>query len=103
MRKLGIGANGVLMQKSLLAERISGCYIPIPTLFRDGDLELNLPAMQKHVRFLIDGGARGEKSAILVGGGAGEFHTMNVEERLRIAETVVQAADGQVPVILGVQ
>lgn len=91
------------MQKSDLARRISGCYIPIPTIFRDGDLELNLPGMKKHVQFLVAGGAKEGQSAILVGGGAGEFHTMNVEERLRIAEAAVEAADGKVPVILGVQ
>ena len=38
-----------------------------------------------------------------MGGGAGEFHTLNVEERLRCAEAVVEAADGKVGVILGVQ
>jgi dihydrodipicolinate synthase/N-acetylneuraminate lyase len=91
------------MNKSQLAQRISGCYIPIPTLFRDDDLELNLAAMKKHVQFLIDGGAHEGKSAILVGGGAGEFPTMSVEERIRIAEAVVEAAGGKVPVILGVQ
>ena len=46
------------MDKSLLANRISGCYVPIPTLFRDGDLELNLPGMRRHVRFLVEGGLR---------------------------------------------
>ncbi len=91
------------MNKAQLIQRISGCYIPIPTLFREGDLELNLPGMQRHVRFLIERGVREGKSSILVGGGAGEFHTMNVEERLRCAEAVVEAAQGEVGVILGVQ
>ncbi len=91
------------MDKALLAERISGCYVPIPTLFSDGDLELNLSGMQKHVRFLLKGGVREGKSAILVAGGAGEFPSLSVEERLRCAEAVVEAANGQVPVILGAQ
>lgn len=91
------------MNKSELARRISGCYIPIPTLFRDGDLELNLPGMQQHIRFLVERGARTGQSAILVGGGAGEFHTLSVEERLRIAQAAVEAANGQVGIILGVQ
>jgi len=91
------------MNKPELARRISGCYIPIPTLFRDGDLELNLPAMQRHIQFLVERGARTGQSAILVGGGAGEFHTLNVTERLQIAEAAVEAARGQVAIILGVQ
>lgn len=91
------------MNKAQLARRIAGCYVPIPTLFRDDDLEINLPGMQKHVRFLVERGVREGQSVILVGGGAGEFHTMNVHERLRIAETAVAAADGQVGIVLGVQ
>lgn len=91
------------MDKPALARQISGCYVPIPTLFRDSDLELNLSGMQKHVRFLLDGGLRTGKSAILVSGGAGEFHKLSVEERLRCAEAVFEAANGQVGVVLGVQ
>jgi 4-hydroxy-tetrahydrodipicolinate synthase len=86
-----------------LARRIRGCYVPIPTLFRDTDLELNLPGMQRHIRFLVDGGVREGQSVILVGGGAGEFGSLGVDERLRCAEAVVEAADGKVGVIMGVQ
>lgn len=91
------------MDKTVLATQLSGCYIPIPTLFRDDDLELNLPAMQRHVRFLLKGGVREGKSAILVAGGAGEFPSLGVEERLQCAEAVVEAAEGKVGVVLGVQ
>lgn len=91
------------MNKSDLAQLISGCYIPIPTLFHDNDLELNLRGMQQHIRFLIERGVRTGQSAILVGGGAGEFHTLSVVERIRIAEAAVEAANGKVGIILGVQ
>lgn len=91
------------MDKSGLAQRIAGCYIPIPTLFHGPDLELNLPGMQRHVKFLVEAGAAEGKSVILVGGGAGEFHTMNVDERLRCAAAAVEAADGRVGIIMGVQ
>lgn len=91
------------MDKSRLARRISGCYIPIPTLFHGADLELNLPGMQRHVRYLLDSGVHEGNGVILVAGGAGEFSVMSVEERLRCAEAVVEAADGKVGVILGVQ
>ncbi len=91
------------MNRAQLVDRISGCYIPIPTLFHDDTLDLNLGGMREHVRFLVAGGARRGASAILVGGGAGEFHTMSVDERLQCAEAVVEAAEGKVDVILGVQ
>lgn len=91
------------MDRTQLARRISGCYIPIPTLFRDGDLELNLPGMQRHVKFLLDGGIREGNSVLLVAGGAGEFCSLSLEERLRCAEAAVEAAAGKVGVILGAQ
>lgn len=91
------------MQNPSLVSRISGCYIPIPTLFYDNTFDLNLAGMQRHVKFLLDGGAKDGQSVILVGGGAGEFHTMNVEERLQCAAAVVEAAAGKIGVVLGVQ
>jgi 4-hydroxy-tetrahydrodipicolinate synthase len=92
-----------MIDKTALAARISGCYVPIPTLFQDGDLELNLPGMRRHVEFLLDGGVREGRAAILVCGGAGEFGTLSVDERLRCAAEVRKAVDGKVGVILGVQ
>lgn len=92
-----------MIDKSALAKRLSGCYVPIPTLFREGDLELNLNGMKRHVRFLVEGGVREGQGAILVAGGAGEFPTLNVTERLQCAEAVLEAANGRVPVVLGVQ
>ena len=37
-------------------DRLQGCYVTIPTMFRDPDLEVDLEAIRRHVRFLIDGG-----------------------------------------------
>jgi hypothetical protein len=28
---------------------LCGCYVTLPTMFHDGDLELNLPAMKRHI------------------------------------------------------
>lgn len=46
------------MQNAALVSRISGCYIPIPTLFHDDTLDVNLDGMRRHVEFLVKGGAR---------------------------------------------
>jgi len=83
--------------------RLSGCLIAVPTLFRDDDLELNLPGMRRHIRFLLEGGVRQGNAVLLVCGGAGDFTTLSVEERLRVAETVLDEAGGKVSVILGAQ
>src|SRR5262245_19682776 len=83
--------------------RLTGCFIAVPTLFRDGDLELNLAGMRRHVRFLLDGGVRAGNSVLLVCGGAGDFPTLHVEERVRVAEAVLAEVADKVGVILGAQ
>jgi dihydrodipicolinate synthase/N-acetylneuraminate lyase len=72
-------------------------------LFRDGDLELNLPGVRRHVRFLLDGGVRTGNGVLLACGAAGGFPTLSTDERLRVAEAVLEEAGGKVGVILGAQ
>ena len=91
------------MDRQKLKIRLSGCYVTVPTMFRDDDLELNLPAIRRHVHFLCDGGISEQTGVLLAGGAAGDFSTMNFSERLQVAETVIEAADGKVPVAMGAQ
>ncbi|MCL6504150.1 MAG: dihydrodipicolinate synthase family protein [Pirellulales bacterium] len=91
------------MDRTRYAQRLQGCYIPLPTLFREGDLELNLPAVRRHVQFLIDRGAREGNASLLVAGGAGEFFALSSEERLKLLDAVLEVAAGQIGVVLGVQ
>ena len=72
-------------------------------MFRDEDLEVDLEATRQHVRFLIDGGLNESNSVILAVGAAGDFPTMSFEERLRVAEAIIQEANGRIPVVMGVQ
>ena len=37
-------------------KRLEGCYITVPTMFRDPNLELDLAATRRNVRFLLDNG-----------------------------------------------
>jgi len=83
--------------------RLMGAFIPMPTFFHDGNLELNLAAMRRHARFLLSGGARTGNAVLLVGGGAGDFPTLHVDERIRIAEAVLEEVGDKVGVILGAQ
>jgi len=91
------------MKRRDVTSQLTGIYVPLPTLFVDPDLEVNLAGMRRHVRFLIDAGIRTGNGALLAGGGAGEFSTLSTDERLRIAETVIAEAAGQVGVVVGVQ
>lgn len=91
------------MNRDHLLHRLRGCYVTVPTQFRDGDLELNLPAVTRHVEFLLAGGIREGTGILLAGGAAGDFSTMTLSERFQVAETVIDAANGTVPVAIGAQ
>jgi len=84
-------------------KRLEGCYITIPTMFEDSALELNLPAIRRHVRFLLDRGITEKYGVLLAGGAAGDFSTMTFEERLRVAEAVMAEAAGKLPIAMGGQ
>lgn len=91
------------MDRDLLKKKLEGCYITVPTMFRDPDLEVDTAAIQRHVAFLVKRGINAGNSVLLAGGAAGDFSTMSFDERALVAETVVEAAGGRVPVAMGAQ
>ena len=84
-------------------QRLEGCYITVPTMFRDPDLEVDLAATKRNVEFLLARGITAKYGTLLAGGAAGDFSTMTFDERLQVAGAVVEAADGKVPVAVGAQ
>ncbi|MBG6177651.1 4-hydroxy-tetrahydrodipicolinate synthase [Labrenzia sp. EL_208] len=87
-----------------LKKMLEGCYVTIPTPFHDTpDMELNVQALRAYVRFLVDSGLNGNYATLLAGGAAGDFSTMSFEERLQVAEIVVDEAAGAVPIAMGAQ
>jgi dihydrodipicolinate synthase/N-acetylneuraminate lyase len=91
------------MDRQIARGRLCGCYVTIPTMFREDGLEVDLPAIRRHVRFLVEGGITTGTGVLLAGGAAGDFSTMTHDERLQVAETVVEEANGRVPVVMGAQ
>ena len=91
------------MDRELRKKRLEGCYVTIPTMFRDPNLELDLEAVRAHVSFLIERGVNQDNAVFLAGGAAGDFSTMTFEERVTVARTVVEEAAGRVPVAMGAQ
>ncbi len=91
------------MDRDLLKKKLEGCYITVPTMFRDPDLEVDTAAIQRHVAFLTKRGINEDNGVLLAGGAAGDFSTMSFDERALVAETVVEAAGGRVPVAMGAQ
>jgi len=91
------------MDRPKTIRRLTGCYIALPTLFHDADLELNLPGMRRHARFMVDGGLREGNACLLVCGAAGDFTVLSTDERVRIAEAVLEEVGDKVGIILGAQ
>ena len=91
------------MDSATRRSRLQGCYVTIPTMFRDPDLEVDLDAIRRHVRFLIDGGLTTGNAVLLAGGAAGDFSTLTFDERVPVAEAVVDEAAGRVPIAMGGQ
>lgn len=91
------------MDWQTVRNRLCGCYVTIPSMFRDEDLAVNLDAIRRHVLFLIEGGITTGTGVLLAGGAAGDFSTMTFAERVQVAEAVVQQANGRVPVAMGAQ
>jgi dihydrodipicolinate synthase/N-acetylneuraminate lyase len=91
------------MNREILKKKLEGCYITVPTMFRDPDLEVEAEAIRRHVSFLLARGINADNGVLLAGGAAGDFSTMSFDERALVAETVVGAAGGKVPVAMGAQ
>ncbi|MBM3801071.1 MAG: dihydrodipicolinate synthase family protein [Acidimicrobiia bacterium] len=83
--------------------RLAGCYVTVPTMFRDPDLEVDYAATRRNVRFLLDGGIRLGTGVLLAVGAAGDFSTMTFEERVRTAEAICEEAAGQTALVMGAQ
>jgi dihydrodipicolinate synthase/N-acetylneuraminate lyase len=86
-----------------LRQRLRGCYITIPTMFRDPDLEVATQAIQRHVGFLLNAGVKEGNGVLLAGGAAGDFSTLTFDERVRVAAAVREAAQDRIPLAMGAQ
>ena len=91
------------MNRETARSRLRGCYVTVPTMFRDEDLAVDLAAIRRHVSFLMEGGITTGTGVLLAGSAAGDFSTLTFDERVQVVEAVVEAADGRVPVVMGAQ
>ncbi len=74
-----------------------GVYPPIITSF-DSEGNLALEKQKKVVRFLLDKGVHG----LFIIGSYGSFPLMTADERKKVAETILEEVNGEVPVIVQV-
>ncbi|MDQ1079134.1 dihydrodipicolinate synthase family protein [Pseudoroseomonas cervicalis] len=79
------------------AEPFRGTYTVLVTPFTADGMAVDLPALARLVEYQIDNGVRG----LIPLGSTGEFLSVSREERGAIVETVLRAAAGRVPVLVG--
>ena len=81
---------------------IRGPLVAMATPFKD-NLDLDTDGLQHTVRLLIERGIVRGRGTLLVAAAAGEFPTMNREERMDAMRAAVEAAQGRVPILTSVQ
>jgi 4-hydroxy-tetrahydrodipicolinate synthase len=74
-----------------------GIFPSIPTPFTP-DGEVDLAAQREIVRFAIDCGSHG----LMCFGLAGEIFRLTTEERKRLCDVILEEANGEIPVLVGV-
>jgi dihydrodipicolinate synthase/N-acetylneuraminate lyase len=74
----------------------TGVAVALATLFNDR-LDVDYEMTAQHARNLVSSGVR----AVVVAGTTGEPETLSDEERLRLLDAVLDAVEGQAPVIMG--
>ena len=80
-----------------MSERIRG-ILPVVQTALDAKGELDMDSMKRQVAFCIDAGVHGLVYPVL----GSEFQFLSDDDRKRLLEVVVTAADGKSPVIAGV-
>jgi len=87
-----------------LKKKLEGCYVTVPTPFKDTEaLPLNFEALKEYVEFLLGNGLNKENCTLLFGGAAGDFSAMSFDERKSLAKKGAEIVDGRVPIALGGQ
>ncbi|MFS0861242.1 4-hydroxy-tetrahydrodipicolinate synthase [Fredinandcohnia sp. 179-A 10B2 NHS] len=76
--------------------RFSGVYVAIVTPFTDSH-EVDYNKLTELCNWLINNGVDG----LVPSGSLGEYATLTVEERAKLIDTVIEAAAGRVPVVVG--
>lgn len=79
-----------------------GAMIPVLTIF-DHDLKLDLAGLRRNLQHLMAAGAKRGNTVFLAVGAGGDFPMLTTDERRQVAETIVEEAKGEVPVIVGCQ
>jgi 4-hydroxy-tetrahydrodipicolinate synthase len=82
-------------------DRLKGIVLSLPTPTK-GHYELDLPTLKEHVSWLIDQGMAEGKAVLMANSGLGAGYFLTREEYDAAMKTLVDAANGKVPTMVGV-
>ncbi|MFN0053996.1 MAG: dihydrodipicolinate synthase family protein [Planctomycetales bacterium] len=85
-----------------LKQQLRGPMVPVLTHYRP-DLSIDHAAIRENVQTLISRGLVRGQGVLLAGGAGGDFPMLTLDERKAVARTIVEAADGRTPVVVGAQ
>ena len=83
-------------------QTLRGPMIPVITNLND-DLSVDHAAITENVRCVVERGITTGHGVLLAAGAGGDFPMLTVAERKAVAETIVKAADGRAPAVVGAQ
>jgi 4-hydroxy-tetrahydrodipicolinate synthase len=81
---------------------LRGPMVPVLTHYKS-DLTIDADAIRENVRALVGRGLVRGQGVLLAGGAGGDFPMLTLEERKLAAQTIVEAASGRTPVVVGAQ
>lgn len=90
------------MNKSEAKAILRGPMVPVLTHYAD-DLSVHLDATRENAEHLLAAGFSTGNGALLAAGAGGDFPMLSLEERQTVAQTIINAAGGKVPVVVGAQ
>ncbi len=82
-------------------ERMKGVVVSLPT-FNDDKYEINYKRSKRHIEWLLSKGVVEGSAVMMIAGGLGECYFLDDDEWERMVDTLVEAANGKVPTMIGV-
>lgn len=83
-------------------QTLRGPMIPVITNFNE-DLSIDTAAIRHNVNYVIEHGIVTGQGVLLAVGAGGDFSMLSLDERKLAARTIVEAAAGRAPVVVGAQ
>ncbi len=83
-------------------QTLRGPMIPVITNLKD-DLSIDHASIRENVRYVVERGIVRGQGVLLAAGAGGDFPMLSLEERKDVCKTIVEAAAGEAPVLVGAQ